>query len=68
MGKGIVNYADTHRMIQQALEGDYGLWVQLDSGDFDLFGADLESTWDMLSPGEAFTVLGVVLPQSKDVA
>lgn len=63
-----MNYADSYRMVNLALAGGYGLWVQLDSGDFDLFGEDLESTWEMLSPGDAFTVLGVVLPQSKDVA
>lgn len=68
MGEGIVNHADSYRMVSLALAGGYGLWVELDSGDFELFGADLESTWDMLSPGEAFTVLGVILPQSKDVA
>jgi hypothetical protein len=59
-----MNATDTNTLVQRALAGGYGLWVDTDAGDFDLFGADLEETWDSLAPGEAFKVLGVVLDEA----
>lgn len=55
-----MNTTQTAQLVEAALEGGYGLWVELDDGDFDFFGADLEEVWDSLAPGEAFTVLGII--------
>lgn len=55
-----MDYTDTAELVEKALIGNFGLWVQLDAGDFDLFGDDLRETWDGLAPGEAFSVLGVL--------
>lgn len=55
-----MNATGTNEMVENALAGGYGLWVDMDSGQFDLFGDDLAEAWDSLAPGEAFVVLGVV--------
>ena len=55
-----MTYADTSILVKRALAEGYGLRVELDAGVFDLFGADLREEWDVLMPGEAFDVLGVV--------
>lgn len=60
-----MNATETNTLVQRALAGSYGLWVDMDAGDFDLFGDDLEETWDSLAPGEAFVVLGVVTDDGR---
>ena len=55
-----MTYADTNILVKRALAEGYGLRVELDAGVFDLFGADLREEWDVLMPGEAFDVLGIV--------
>lgn len=60
-----MNATDTNTLVQRALAGNYGLWVDLDAGDFDLFGDDLEETWDSLAPGESFEVLGIVTDEGR---
>lgn len=60
-----MNATDTNTLVQRALAGGYGLWVDLDAGDFDLFGDDLRDTWDGLAPGEAFEVLGIVTDEGR---
>lgn len=55
-----MNATDTNTLVQRALAGGYGLYVELDSGYVDLYGADLREAWDGLAPGEAFSVLGVL--------
>lgn len=60
-----MNTTDTARMVGAALEGNYGLWVDTDMGDVDLFGDDLEQAWDDLAPGEAFKILGVILDNER---
>lgn len=62
MGEGLVNYIDKARMVDRAVEGGYGLYVELDEGAFDLFGSELLETFDDLAPGESFEIRGVVLP------
>lgn len=62
-----MNATDTNTLVHRALAGGYGLWVDLDSGDFDLFGVDLEETYDSLAPGEAFEVLGIVTNDERNV-
>lgn len=60
-----MNYAETGELVKKALAGGYGLWVDLDAGDFDLFGDDLRETYDSLAPGEAFEVLGIVTDEGR---
>jgi hypothetical protein len=60
-----MNYTDTNTLVQRALAGGYGLWVEMDAGDFDLFGDDLRDEWDSLAPGEAFEVLGVITDEGR---
>lgn len=55
-----MNTTQTAQMVEAALEGGYGLWVDTDAGDVDLFGDDLREAWEDLAPGEAFDVLGVI--------
>lgn len=55
-----MNYAQTGELVKKALAGNYGIWVRLDAGDFDLFGDDLRDEWESLAPGEAFSVLGLL--------
>lgn len=55
-----MNTTDTARMVDAALAGDYGLWIDTDMGDVDLFGSDLEDAWESLAPGEGFKILGVI--------
>lgn len=60
-----MNATDTNTLVQRALAGNYGLWVDLDAGDFDLFGDDLREAWEGLAPGEGFSVLGVVTDEGR---
>lgn len=60
-----MNATETNTLVERALAGSYGLWVSLDAGDFDLFGADLVEVWGNLAPGEAFVVLGVVTDEGR---
>lgn len=60
MGEGIVNTTDTAALVARCLESGTGLWVELDYGTVDLYGDDLRDEWEALSPGEAFTVLGIL--------
>lgn len=60
-----MNATDTNTLVQRALAGGYGLFVEMDAGYFDLFGDDLRDEWDALAPGEAFQVLGVVLDEGR---
>lgn len=55
-----MNTTDTNTLVTRALEGGYGLWIDTDYGDVDLFGDELREAWDDLAPGEAFKVLGVI--------
>lgn len=55
-----MNAADVNTLVSKALENGYGLWIDTDYGDVDLFGAELKEVWEALLPGEAFTVLGVI--------
>lgn len=55
-----MNTTFTALLVQKALEHGYGLWVDTDSGQIDLFGEDLRSTWELLGPGEGFEVLGII--------
>lgn len=60
-----MNDADVNRLVQKALKHNYGLWVDTDYGQLDLFGDDLAETWDNLAPGESFVVLGVVTADTR---
>lgn len=60
-----MNATETNTLVQRALAGGYGIWVDMDAGDFDLFGDDLAETWDSMAPGEAFVVLGVVTDEGR---
>lgn len=60
-----MNATETNTLVNRALAGGYGLWVDTDAGDFDLFGDDLRETWDSLAPGEAFEVLGIVTDEGR---
>lgn len=55
-----MNATDTATLVAKALEHGYGLWIDTDYGDVDLFGDDLRTKWGALAPGEGFTVLGVI--------
>jgi len=55
-----MNAADVNTLVAKALEHGYGLWVDTDYGDVDLFGAELREAWDNTLPGEGFEVLGVI--------
>lgn len=55
-----MNTTDTNTLVNRAMAGGYGLYVELDAGHFDLYGEHLRETWDALAPGEAFSVLGVL--------
>lgn len=55
-----MNAADVNTLVAKALEHGYGLWVDTDYGQFDLFGHDLEEVWEALLPGEGFEVLGII--------
>lgn len=55
-----VNTTDTDAIVTLALEKGYGLWVDTDMGEVDLYGADLEETYNSLAPGEGFAVLGIL--------
>lgn len=60
-----MNATETNTLVQRALAGSYGLWVDTDFGDFDLFGADLALMWNNTAPGEGFVVLGVVTDEGR---
>lgn len=55
-----MNTTDTAALVARCLESGTGLWVELDYGTVDLYGDDLRDEWEALSPGEAFTVLGIL--------
>lgn len=55
-----MNTTETELLVARCLKSGSGLWVDTDYGQLDLYGADLEETWNSLSPGEAFVVLGVL--------
>lgn len=58
-----LGYADTmdiNEKVENALAGNYGLRVKLDSGIFALFGNELAYTWDNLNSGEGFKILEVL--------
>ena len=55
-----MNTTDTATLVAKALEHGYGLWVDTDYGDVDLFGAELKEAWLALAPGEGFEVLGII--------
>lgn len=55
-----MNHVQTNELVAKALEHNYGLWIDTDYGDVDLFGAGLKEAWEQTLPGEAFTVLGVI--------
>lgn len=61
-----MNTQDTGLMVELALSGGYGLWVELDAGDVDLFGSDLSEEWENLSPGETFNVLGIIIEKESE--
>lgn len=61
-----MNAANTNEAVENALAGGYGLYVELDSGYFDLFGSDLAETWDSLAPGEAFDIVGVIMKEDTE--
>lgn len=54
-----MNTTDTATLVSRALEHGYGLWIDTDYGDVDLFGAELKEAWEQTLPGEGFEVLGV---------
>lgn len=58
-----MNTTDTASLVARCLESGHGLWVDTDYGQLDLFGDDLEQTFESLSPGEAFEVLGILTDQ-----
>lgn len=60
-----MNTTDTSAIVTLALEKGYGLWVDTDMGEVDLYGADLEETWDSLSPGGGFSVLGILTKEES---
>ena len=62
----MMNTTDTARMVDAALAGGYGLYVELDSGYVDLFGSDLAETWGALAPGEAFDIVGVIMREDTE--
>lgn len=55
-----MNTTDVGTLVSKALEHGYGLWVDTDYGQLDLYGNELAYMWDNLSPGEGFEVLGVI--------
>lgn len=60
-----MNTTDITTIVQSAIDGGYGLWVDTDAGELDLFGWELEDFYDSLGPGEGFVVLGVVLDNER---
>lgn len=60
-----MNKTDTAAIVTLALKKGYGLWVDTDMGEVDLYGADLSETWDSLSPGEGFAVLGILTKEES---
>lgn len=60
-----MNTTDITTIVQSAIDGGYGLWVDTDMGELDLFGSDLEEFYADLTPGEGFYVLGVILDNER---
>lgn len=60
-----MNTTDTAAIVTMALEKGHGLWVDTDMGEVDLYGADLEETYDNLTPGEGFAVLGILTKEES---
>lgn len=60
-----MNTTDTAAIVTMALENGYGIWADTDMGEVDLYGTDLSETWDSLSPGEGFAVLGILTKEES---
>lgn len=60
-----MNTTDTAAIVTMAIKEGYGLWVDTDMGEVDLYGADLSETYDNLAPGEAFQVLGILTKEES---
>jgi hypothetical protein len=60
-----MNTTATEAIVTLALKKGYGLWVDTDMGELDLYGADLEETYDNLGPGEGFAVLGILTKEES---
>lgn len=60
-----MNTTDTAAIVTLALKKGYGLWVDTDMGEVDLYGADLAETYDKLGPGEGFVVLGILTKEES---
>lgn len=60
-----MNAYETAALVARCLESGTGLWVDTDMGELDLYGADLSETWDSLSPGEGFAVLGILIKEES---
>lgn len=60
-----MNTTDTAAIVTMAIKGGYGLWVDTDMGEVDLYGADLSETYDNLAPGEGFAVLGILTKEES---
>ncbi len=60
-----MNTTDTAAIVTMALENNYGLWVDTDMGEVDLYGSDLSETYDNLAPGEGFAVLGILTKEES---
>lgn len=60
-----MNEAETAALVERCLESGTGLWVDTDMGEVDLYGDDLEETYDNLAPGEGFAVLGILTKEES---
>lgn len=60
-----MNTTDTAAIVTMALKKGHGLWVDTDIGELDLYGADLSETYDNLTPGEGFVVLGILTKEES---
>lgn len=54
----MTTYYEIGQRVQAALDGGYGLIVDMDHGELRLSGDDLRQEWDDLAPGESFTIVG----------
>lgn len=60
-----MNTTDTAAIVTMAIKEGYGLWVDTDTGEVDLYGVDLEETYNSLAPGEGFAVLGILTKEES---
>lgn len=60
-----MNTTDTAAIVTLALKNGYGIWADTDMGEVDLYGDDLEETYDNLAPGEGFAVLGILTKEES---